>query len=239
MKNKKGYIFFGIIFYLAFITATGLYIKAISNYEPKITVVYAKKAIEAKTIIKDDMLTEKKVSLSSGHKLAAKSKSEIIGKRTIVNITNGELLLSNKYNDSDNINTLSSKNKNNRLFSVEFKPDQANAWMLKLDQSVDIIFVPNESSNTNSVLNIPKQPNTQQVTAQSTNLQGGYNKKSIVRLENIRVAGVVNDVGKNIDPQKPEGIPKLIIFEVTTEQDQFLSWAKSNGRIEISAVNEG
>lgn len=243
MNKKKGYIFFGIIFYILLLTVTGIYIKMVSNYEAKVTVVYASKDIESKTVIKDDMLTEKSISLSSAHKLSAKSKNEVIGKKATVNITSGEMVLKNKFTDQDNVDTISPKNKNNRLFTVEFKPDQVNGWVLKKDQLVDIIFVPNENKANDSMLNIPKQPNTKQkedsVVDQSNTANTGYDNKSVLRLVNIRVAGVINDVGKIIDPEKPEGAPKLISFEVTTDQDEFLAWCKANGRIEISTVNEG
>lgn len=224
MKKSK-YIFFGIILFFIIATGAGFYIKAISNYEVKKDFVYAKMDIPAKTIITLDMLEYKSKPISDGHKLSISNANDIIGKITRVDISDDEMILTSRLADP-NMRTgeIELKNKTNRKYTVEFKPDQAVAWMLETDQTVDIIFVP----NSDTIPTVQTEPQNQQKSIQ-------FDKKSIIRLEKIRIAGIIDEAGQLIIG-KTQAIPRYICFEVTTEQDQFLAWAKGNGRLEVSAI---
>lgn len=225
MKKAK-FVLFTCLLYLALAALTGVVIKMTSNYEPKQDLVYAKKDIPQNTVIAADMLEYKSKPLSDGHELAIKNFKSAVGKIANVKISNGEMLFSTRLTDPNTLKKeIKLKDKNNREFTVEFKPDQAVGWQIKVDQFADIIFVPNEKVIVN---NIQPEP------VQSVN-KNAYDKKNIIRLNHIRIVGLIDEAAKLVD-EKSASIPKYICFEVTKEQDQFLAWAKSNGRIEISAI---
>lgn len=52
----------------------------------------------------------------------------------------------------------------------------------------------------------------------------------------IRVAAIISQEGKLIKNDDRYSLPKYICFEVNTEQDEMLAYAKSNGRIELSVI---
>ena len=118
------------------------------------------------------------------------------------------MLLSSKL-DSSAAREVTLKDKNKRFFSVEFQTDQANGWQLTKEQHVDIIFVPQKAAD--SVDN------------------------GIIMLHNIRIAALIDIYGNIIEKNSKEVLPKYISFEVTTEQAEFLAYAKGNGRLELAA----
>lgn len=225
--NKKGIWLLGIVVYIALITVAAIYIKMVSNYEPEVELVFTKVKIPEKTIITQDMLRTKKVRVSEAHRLSIRQLGDVAGKKAIIDIEEGEMLLSTKIADPNLMEDIQLKNKNNRLFTVEFKPDQANGWWLKTDQLVDIIFVPNPIQSV-------RVPST---SSQDALISAGYDKGSLTRLSNIRIAALIDDNGTLLDNNKRASQPKYISFEVTAEQDMFLAWAKSNGRIELASIS--
>jgi uncharacterized protein YaeQ len=135
------------------------------------------------------------------------------------------------------------KDKNNRLFTVEFKGDQANGWWIKVGQYVDIIFIPNEkpsASNSNYI----KEPETAQQTIAGSNDNrqptafSTANSGEVRRFRNIRVAALIDEKGNQLKNSNRETLPRYISFEVTDSQDEVLAYAKSNGRLEVSVIPE-
>lgn len=189
-------------------------IRAATSYEPTTEVVFAKMKIPENTVVTVDMLELRKVELDMVHKLSVRSPEELDGKRTAVDIESGEMVLSSKVGSSDEMEKIWVKDKNKRLFSVEFKGDQANGWWLLTDQNVDILFIPTEDSN-------------------SANSWSGTKK-----LKNIRVAALIDDRGKLLKNNERATLPRYISFEVTDEQASFLAYAKSRGRLELSVIPE-
>lgn len=189
-------------------------IRAATSYEPTTEVVFAKMKIPENTVVTVDMLELRKVELGMVHKLSVRSLEELDGKRTAVDIESGEMVLSSKVGSSDEMEKIRVEDKNKRLFSVEFKGDQANGWWLLTDQNVDILFVPSEDGN-------------------SVNSWSGIKK-----LKNIRVAALIDDRGKLLKNNERSTLPRYISFEVTDEQASFLAYAKSRGRLELSVIPE-
>lgn len=189
-------------------------IRAATSYEPTTEVVFAKMKIPENTIVTADMLELRKVELGMVHKLSVRSPEVLDGKRTAVDIESGEMVLSSKVGSSDEMEKIRVKDKNKRLFSVEFKGDQANGWWLLTDQNVDILFIPSEDGN-------------------SVNSSSGIKK-----LKNIRVAALIDDRGKLLKNNERATLPRYISFEVTDEQASFLAYAKSRGRLELSVIPE-
>ena len=230
-KISKGMIMFiGIIVLLI---AEIIIIKVGSQYEPEVAVIYARTAIKAKTEITDDMLMEKKISLPYVHKLSIKNKADIIGKKVKVDIEAGEMILSGRLGETDEIEAIPMLNRNNRQFSVEFKPDQVNGWWLLTGQYVDIIFVPNPAATAAMVPATAKQAGDSGAGT-GTNITTIDDGTGVIRISNVRVAAIIDEQFKQVDNTARMGIPRYVCFEVTPEQDEFLAWAKSNGRLEIS-----
>ena len=230
--KKTGFALFGVLLFFIIATGTGIYIKSISNYEPKAEYVYASQDIPAKAIITEKMVALKEKPISDGHRLSVTDINEVIGKRATVDIIKDEMLLKSRLvNPNDRTSEIELTNKNNRKFTVEFKPDQACGWCLTTNQQVDIIFVPNPGLQNQEIQTVPTTPDYNKKKPDSI----GFNKSNITRLQNVRIAGIIDEAGNVIDSKK-DVIPKYICFEVDKNQDEFLAWAKSNGRLEVSAV---
>jgi flagella basal body P-ring formation protein FlgA len=56
-------------------------VKNVSKYEPEFTVIYARTRIPSKTIIKPEMLAEKKINISLIHRQAYRTIAELTDKR--------------------------------------------------------------------------------------------------------------------------------------------------------------
>lgn len=189
-------------------------IRAATSYEPVTEVVFARVKIPEDTLITGEMLEIKKVGLASVHKLSVRKSENILGKRSATDIESGEMILSSKVGSSDAMEKIKVKDKNKRLFSVEFKGDQANGWWLLTDQNVDIIFVPGEAGTSEGMGN------------------------DVKKLENIRIAALIDERGKLLKNNDRSTLPRYISFEVTDQQAAFLAEAKSKGRLELSVIPE-
>lgn len=200
------------------------------NYQPEVTVLFAKSKIPAKTEISDDMIVEKKVGINFANKLAIKNKADVIGKSAAVDIEDGEMLLTSRMVNKDELEASPIKDKNNRLFTIEFKPDQANGWWLQVDQFVDIYFVPNEKVVLKPSQMSKNPPNNEARSDLDIDVD------RVLTYEKVRVAGIIDEKGKHVKASDKSTLPKYISFEVTPEQAKMLAFAKSNGRIEISLV---
>lgn len=238
--KKPSYFALGIILFFIIMTGSGLYIKFVSSFEPKITLVYAKTDIPNKTLITADMVEEKEVPLSSNNKYAIKSKNDVIGNKSVAPIFQDELILSTRYSKPDQVNGVNIKDKNNRIFTLDLKADEANGWQIHEDSYVDLIFVPNPTQKQNPIpsssasYNNTLPPQQGQMPISATN----FDESQIVRLSKIRVAAIIGENNQVIDPSKDKDIiPKYVSFEVTTNQDTFLSWAKQYGHINVSLTD--
>lgn len=202
-------------------------VKNASNYEPVSEVVFAKVRIPEKSEITADMLEVKKTGIGLVHPLSLRSIGDAEGKRASMNIEAGEMILSGKLG-YDGMERIEVKDKSKRLYSVEFKGDQANGWWLITDQNVDILFVP-DAKGQNSVG--PENGNI--VIAETSEIIGG---SRVQKLRNIRIAALIDDTGKLLKNKDRTTLPKYISFEVTEQQADFLAYAKSNGRLEICVI---
>jgi Flp pilus assembly protein CpaB len=190
-------------------------VRNMSDYEPKINVVYAKTDIPAGTEITGDMVEERSVSISMAHRSSFRASGSVLGKTAESDIEAGEMLLSHRISEKIAAKDIEVKDKNSRLFSVELKGDQANGWQLKAGQYVDIMFVPDRSTED------PSKPS---------------NAEDIIRLPEVRIAALIDDKGRLLGDSDVTSLPKYISFEVDKKQDEFLAYAKGSGRIELSAV---
>lgn len=185
-------------------------VKGASNYEPQSEVIFARMRIPERTMITADMLVIKKLGLKDIHSMALRSMKEVAGKRAKSDIEAGEMILSARLG-FEGMEKIQVKDKTKRLFAVEFKGDQANGWWLMADQYVDILFIPNEKRGNMPIGNVQK-------------------------LRGIRVAAMIDDNGKLLKNKDRTTLPKFISFEVSEQEAEFLAYAKSNGRLEVSVV---
>lgn len=228
MKRPKTLII-AIILLAILLSVEVFVVKKASDYEPKIKAIYAKMKISAETVITKDMLVEKEVSLSLVNMKAIKDVAEAVGKVAKFDIEEMEMITNSRIAEKLEEKRIDVLDKNNRLITVEFKPDQVNGWWI--EDKVDIIFVPDKTLST--AVKASSADNT--VASEEPNTIT-YNSTGIIRLEDIRVAAIIDENRKLVD--KIEDItyrPVLVSFEVDTEQDKFLAWAKYNGKLEVSA----
>lgn len=91
---------------------------------------------------------------------------------------------------------------------------------MKEGQYVDIIFIPDEKKTVPVIEN-------ETIKKEDSGIQ---------RVRNIRIAALIDDKGKLVKSLENMTTPKYISFEVDDKLDQFLAHAKSNGRLEVSAI---
>lgn len=229
--KKINFIILTVILMIAFLAIEVVIVRSASKYEPMVTAVYTRVKIPKDTVITKNMLEEREVALSVAHKQCVKNIGDAVGKTAGVELAEGEAVLSFRLLEVKE-DSIPVENKDNRLFSVEFKGDQANGWWLKAEQRVDILFVPNRTA-------VPFDGSIPQTDAASGAVIRQRPEDSVVRLENIRVAALIDEKGKLLKETDRSILPKYVSFEVTKEQDEFLAYAKGNGRLEISVIPQG
>lgn len=221
--KRYGWIIGAFVIVILLVAAETAIISNAAGYEKKVNAVYAKVHIGKNTVITSDMLETTETPAGTVHRSALKNKADAVGKRAVMEIEAGELLLQSKLK-AENDALIQARNKTNRLFSVRFEGDQVNGWQLTADQRVDIIYVPSGSDPNGS-------------GSQGENTAAGSVEQNGVRvLKNIRVAGIISDGGDLLENGQSQTAPKYVSFEVTGEQAGFLAYAKYNGKLEVSCI---
>lgn len=231
--KKINVILLTIILTIILLIVEVLIVKNVSRYEPELTVIYAKSKIPENTVIRGEMLQEKKIGISVAHKYSIKNAGDIIGRRSKIDIEEGEMILTSKLYEANQPEEIKVMDKNSRLFSIEFKADQANGWQLRTDQFVDIIFIPNNNIRMHSIKQTGNQGafQTGDLEPAIYEVDGG-----VQRIRNIRIAALIDDKGKLVKDGEMATLPRYISFEVNNRQDEFLAYAKGNGRLEVSVI---
>jgi Flp pilus assembly protein CpaB len=212
-------------------------VRSVSGYEPKACVVYAKSLIPEGTVISAQMLEEKEITLSHAHRLSIKNMGSIEGKKAAVDIQEGEMLLSPKLKD-DVEEKIKLADKNNRLFSLELKGDQANGWWILPDQYTDIVFIPVKQMTGNDAFQEKMEYLTGKDESVRLKLEPAI-PESVWVLKSIRIAGVIDSEGNVLDGKKCGGKPKYVSLEVSEKEAHFLAYAKANGTLELSIIPAG
>lgn len=209
-------------------------IKSASKYEPQVRVVFAKTRIPERTVITPDMLELRDVDLSFVHRLSLRSISDAVSKRAGMDIEAGEMVLSGKLK-SEEMEIIEIKDRNKKLFSVEFKGDQANGWWLMTDQKVDIIYIPDEDPVNSAAPNTGAVQGNEDPAA--VRVEGNEDFPDKIRvLEDVRIAALIDENGKLLKNNGRATLPRYVSFEVTDEQVGLLAFAKGHGRLELSVV---
>lgn len=209
-------------------------IRSASKYEPQVAVVFARTRIPEHTVITPDMLELRKVDLSLVHRMSMRSFSDAASKRAGMDIEAGEMVLSGKLKSGE-MEAIEVKDRAKKLFSIEFKGDQANGWWLMTDQKVDIIHIPDENPGTGAALDSGAAGGTgAPAVSQADN---GMDVGGKIRvLEDIRIAALIDENGKLLKNNERATLPRYVSFEVTDEQAGLLAYAKGHGRLELSVV---
>lgn len=203
-------------------------IRSASKYEPKIGVVFAKIRIPEQTVITPEMLEIRNVDISYAHRMSIRNVSDAVSKTAAIDIEAGEMILSGRLdNGKKEFADVSDAGK--KLFSIEFKGDQANGWWLATGQKVDIIYIPEEKP---AAVHGPQDGGDSKDTAASAKIENLNSKIRV--LKDIRVAAVIDENGNLLKNSGRITVPRFISFEVTDEQAGVLAYAKGHGRIELS-----
>lgn len=210
-------------------------IRSASDYKSEVGIVFAKTHIPEGTVVREDMLDIRKVDANIAHKNAAKDINEVIGKEARMNVEEGEMVLTGKLRAAGETGKIEVINKENRLFSVEFKSDQANGWQLSAGQYVDIIFVPDDREGIQSD---KTEVDTGIQIKGVENFEYSRSCPGVQLLKNIRVAALIDEKGEMLEEGGVSMTPKFISFEVSQSQGEFLAWAKSHGRLEILLIQK-
>lgn len=221
--KKINMLILTIILALVFLIIEIVIVKSISKYEPETNVIFAVRKIKAGEVITENVLAERNISISSAHSQSIKNINDIIGKRAMTDIEKDEIILASRIAEDEYFEEIIVKDKNSRLFTVEFKGDQANGWQLREGQFVDIIFIP-DGKNTMPV--IENEAREKEVN-------------TLQKIRNVRIAALIDDKGKLVKNSENSAVPRYISFEVDDKLDQFLAYAKGHGRLEISAIPSG
>ena len=203
-------------------------IKGASNYEPVSEVVFARVRIPEKCEITAEMLEVKKIGIGLVHPLSLRDIRDAAGKRASMEIEAGEMMLAGKLG-YEGMERIEVKDRNKRLYSVEFKGDQANGWWLMTDQNVYILFVPDKNAQTSA----GAENNDSADIEVAPGIIGG---NKVQKLRNIRIAALIDDNGKLLKNKDRTTLPRYVSFEVTDQQAEYLAYAKSNGRLEICVI---
>lgn len=220
-----GWIGAALVIVVLLVTAETAIISSASGYDAKEKVVFTNRSIPVNTVITADMLETRETGSSTVHPDAIKSINEALGKRTTADLVRGEMLLKPRLS-ADVRKIAKAEDKNKRLFSLELKTDQANAWQFSDRQFVDIIYVPNQSG-------MKEQPPQAWGVTEVTPASGG-----VRIMKDIRIAGIIDEDGKLPGQSDSEKMPRYVSFEVTQDQAVFLAYAKSNGKLELSCIPE-
>ena len=215
--SRTKMIVFTVILSIALLAAQVYVIKKAADYEPKFDAVFAKVFIPSGTQITKDMLEIRKTGMF--HPKAYKSVNELNGKFAASDIESGEMVISSRITDTVKEKKVNLKNPDNVLYTIEFKPDQANGFLIKPDSLVHLIFVPDS--------------NRYQKPDESYDVLN-----DVILFENVRIAAVIDDKLKLYSDaaDTASSNPKYVSFELSKEQFKIIARAKSLGRLELAAV---
>ncbi len=221
--RRYGWVGGALVIVILLVAIEMMIISNASGYEVREKAVFAARDIDENTVITGEMLEIREIGADAVHKDAVKSIDEAVNMTAADFIHGGEQLLKGRLADKPD-NTVEALDRTNRLFCVEPKSDQANAWQLTKDQYVDLIYVPNYGQQSNTppeaagVVGVPPLSN------------------GVRLLKHVRIAGLVDEDGNLAEEGVAKKLPKYIVLEVTEEQAIFLAFAKSNGKLELSSV---
>lgn len=223
-----------IVLLIIILMAAEIYIiKSASDFEPKVDAVYAKIQIPAGTVITQDMVQVKSVAVSAAHRQSPGKAGDVVGKTARYPIEQDEIILFSKIGDIGEKDEIKLEMKSNRLFSLEFKPDQANGWQIAEGGRVDLIFVSNETKKT---LGADAVNTLSDAAGQREGCPEEFHDASeVVVIKGVRIAALVDERGKRIKDRGKDPAPRYVCFEVTPRQAEFLAYAKGNGRVEMAA----
>ncbi len=221
--RRYGWVAGALVIVIVLVVIEMMIISNASGYEVREKAVFAAMDIDEKTVITAEMLEIREIGADAVHRDAVRSIDEAVNMTAAGFIYRGEQLLKGRLTNEP-AGTVETLDKSNRLFCLEPKSDQANAWQLEKDQYVDLIYVPNYSQQNNTppeaagVVGIPPLDN------------------GVRLMKRIRIAGLVDEDGKLAGSDASVKLPKYILLEVTEEQAVFLAFAKSNGRLELAGI---
>ena len=210
-----------------------------------VKVLYTKTQIKQDTLITEDMVDFRDININLIHKFSIRDIGLISGKVAAVQLEEGEMLLSARLKNKEETELTKLLLPGFRTFTVEFKPDQANGWQLARGQPVDLLFIPekrlmgDEQKNLEETLNAV---NSRISCIKTVFPDAGIGNRiiispdGIVRIKELKIAGIIDDKGKLAGKDEKTGLPKYVSFEVNSGIDEFIAWAKQNGTIEISSL---
>lgn len=217
--RKPFFILVTLVLIAVLLVAEIFVVKNASEFEPKTGVVFAARQIPEEAEITQDMIEQRDVSISYAHRLSVTDISRLQGMVAGCTIEEGEMILTSRVEQINAGERIEVQDADKRLFTVEFKPDQANGWSILPGTNVDIIYIPRDESCGDVRVIASELP-----------------EFSAYTIEGIRVAEVLDDKGRVYDEKSGNTVPKYICFEVTSRQAEFLAYAKGNGRLEIAAI---
>ena len=217
--KKPFFIIITLVLTAALLVAEIFVVKTASELEPETGVVFAAKQIPEGTEITQDMVELRDVNISYAHRLSVTDINRLQGMVAGSAIEEGEMILSSRIEQPDAGERIEVQDADNRLFTVEFKPDQANGWRVLPGTNADIIYIPRDESRGDVKVITSELP-----------------EFSAYTIEGIRVAAVLDDKGRVYDEKSGNTLPSYICFEVTSRQAEFLAYAKGSGRLEIAVI---
>jgi hypothetical protein len=147
--RRYGWVGGALVIVILLVAVEMMIISNVSGYEIREKAVFAARDIDENTVITGEMLEIREIGADAVHRDAVRSIDEAVNLTAADFIYKGEQLLKIRLTDEPS-SAVEALDKSNRLFSLEPKGDQANAWQLAKDQYVDLIYVPNYGQQNNT-----------------------------------------------------------------------------------------
>lgn len=241
MKNKRGIYLLALILSLATVVLLSMYIQGLKKAPEKVEqldqVIVAVADIPAQTKITEEMLTTKALPKEAIHPLAAKSKQEIVGSLTTVDITAQEQFLTNKVALDDVSMALSFKiPEGMRAIALPVTEIYGVAGYLEKDDRVDLLIsyeLPLDPEEDDTPVAEDDEP------AQGTTpRQSQIAVTTFTQLQNLEVLEVGPlTISEEGIPQKTRGVTTSVVLLANPEQAEMIAYAVQTGVIQLTLRN--
>lgn len=209
--NKIKIILGAIFLTIILLAAQFLVFRMLTGKEGMIPVLAAARDISPGEIITEDLVCETEIVDFGLTGEFPSRPDEIYGKIATDEIYQGDVVTLKRLGDNSERENTELFGEDTRFITIEFKPDQANGWFIENGSFVDLLFIPDKTA-------------------------GKTGSEEVSRINNVRVAYIINDKGGLYNKEEPGPVPKYVSFEINNKLDEILAYAKANGRIEISVI---
>lgn len=241
MKNKRGIYILALILSLASVVLLSMYIQGLKKAPDPVVqldkVVVAVADIPVQTVITEDMLEIQALPKEAIHPLAARTKEELVGAISIVEVSAKEQFLKNKVAEDDMNLSLSFRvPENMRAIAVPMNEILGVAGYVEKNDRVDLLI------SYDMTLAEEDAPPADEENQDETTPPGDTEKESglvtITQMQNLEVLEVGPlSISEEGIVQKNRGVTTSVVLLVKPEQAEMIAYAIQSGVIQLSLRN--